>query len=779
MSNSNIPPIDILTDTWQTVINRTNSLITSVSSEIMTANSTMGITGSSISPRNATLFGAFTANTLSISSNTFSVNTSILTLKVKIAANNSLGSPGYVLTSAGPSSNVYWAPPAGTVPPEISPVIARVAAFMTGELVDYRGDKVPNSYRRVIEYRRPKGGGDVNDVVAEKSTNTTAVGYCLRFLAGAAEKYPSLAQSYGPIILRLAGVLIAAQHLDQRKARYGGFALAPKEGAASAYNAAMCGLGLLAAYRVTLDPMYLTACKRAATFLTVLNKPNALYQTLYGVTPIPSYTGWDGFCDQISASDKITITHSTWNLLACKFLKQLYDITGISSYNTLMQATRDWGATGVTGFWDFYAINNPALNADYTSNNWLGGSIAVNDGAWHRRGENVIGNPVGDIVSATSTTATLDIGASANNSYYNGATLKITNGPAKDNSSVITAYNGSTKVATFTAWDNPSKLPDSGDSYSITMLPLRANTIVSGTSTTVTLDAGASSNNSAYVGTAIVINPLLNSKLVAANSTTVTLDSSNNVNGAYNGRFLFLKNSTPKLITSYDGTSKIATLESPFTVTPSAGDKYQVGGAANGGASVITAYNGTTKVANLQYPFPSAVTSGEATVVTSGEPFKIGPNANSIGSDQMEYGIEALYDTGFNLATLKTAYETICSWANADTGTFGSAYDSRICWTPYFRPFAGFYNGESKAYGRQYDVQGVGPLLKFKKDQYPTHYAVSLQKALIIPEVATFVDKDWNTIWSIDYSDQFEFTTVGTGTVKGAVGLGILEAYNA
>jgi len=235
---------------------------------------------------------------------------------------------------------------------EISPVLNKVFAFMTQEFTDYRGDNLPNANRRVVEYRRPIGGTDPTDVVAEKSTITTSIGYCLRFLSEAVEKFPSLAEGYGPTIVKLADTLLAAQCLDERKARFGGFALAPKEGACGAYNAAMCGLGLLAAYRVTLNPVYLTACKRAAAFLAVLNRPNTKYQTLYGVTPIPvdQLPNWNGFCDQISAADTILLTHTTWNVLACKFLKRLYDETGDESYNTLMVATRDWCATGVTGF---------------------------------------------------------------------------------------------------------------------------------------------------------------------------------------------------------------------------------------------------------------------------------------------------------------------------------------------------------------------------------------------------------------------------------------------
>lgn len=110
MSNSNIPQIDILTDTWQTVITRVNSLITSLSSEIITANSSASYTGTLISPRNASLYGKFSASSLSTISGSFSANDTLMVVgnNVKILANNSTGGLGSVLTSGGVNGNVYW-----------------------------------------------------------------------------------------------------------------------------------------------------------------------------------------------------------------------------------------------------------------------------------------------------------------------------------------------------------------------------------------------------------------------------------------------------------------------------------------------------------------------------------------------------------------------------------------------------------------------------------------------------------------------------------------------
>lgn len=510
---------------------------------------------------------------------------------------------------------------------QVYDVVAKTTSFLSQEITDNRGDTFPNFFRRILEYRRPIGGGDVFEVVSEKSINTTAAGYCLRYFSGCAEQYTSLASEYAAIIRRLASLLMSVQHVDDRCARFGGFALAPKDGTASAYNAGMCGLGLLGAYRVTLDPSYLESAKRAAVFLGVLNNPNPRYSALYGVTPIPALpenASWSGFCDQISPSDTITTTHSVWNLIASQFLCELYELTGDPSYQTLYQSTRDWGAAGVTGFYDYWSVRHDGALPSKVSNNWFASGLVVSDGAWHRRGESVISG---------------------------GA--------------------------------------------------VRSGAITSATATSVTLDAGASTVDGFYTGMAI----------------------------------------------------------------------RMTSGASSGTGSVITAYNGTTKVASLRYGFP--------TMPTTGDSYQIGLTANTIGSDQMEYGIEALYKTGYSVSAIRTAYETIASWPNADSGAFGAAYDSRICWTGYFRPMAGVYGGQSKAYGTHYDVQGIGPLLKFKKQQYPDHWALSFEKALLIPEMATLVDKDFNTIWSTDSTGLFEYSTVGTGTVKGTVTLGILESFNA
>ena len=108
----NIAGIDTLTDTFNTWVLRTNEVIETIKTETLTANSTAGVTGSSGSPRNASLFGTFT--TTSLVANSFQITPGIvgnsstfaISNTIRLLANNTAGSAGQVLTSNG--SSVYW-----------------------------------------------------------------------------------------------------------------------------------------------------------------------------------------------------------------------------------------------------------------------------------------------------------------------------------------------------------------------------------------------------------------------------------------------------------------------------------------------------------------------------------------------------------------------------------------------------------------------------------------------------------------------------------------------
>ena len=114
----NIANVDILTDTFNTWVLRTNEIIEVMNSDVLTANSTQGVTGSPASPRNALLYGSFTANnlsgnTLSLGSNFVANSSAILVgANLRFIANGTSGSTGQILTTDG--TKVYWSTASGT-----------------------------------------------------------------------------------------------------------------------------------------------------------------------------------------------------------------------------------------------------------------------------------------------------------------------------------------------------------------------------------------------------------------------------------------------------------------------------------------------------------------------------------------------------------------------------------------------------------------------------------------------------------------------------------------
>ena len=105
-----LPLIKTNTDTFQSWITKTNNVIETIKAEVITANSSAGITGSTLSPKNATLIGSFTANSIiaanTISIGAFNANATHFTINSRVVANSATGSAGQVLTSNG--TGVYW-----------------------------------------------------------------------------------------------------------------------------------------------------------------------------------------------------------------------------------------------------------------------------------------------------------------------------------------------------------------------------------------------------------------------------------------------------------------------------------------------------------------------------------------------------------------------------------------------------------------------------------------------------------------------------------------------
>lgn len=106
-----IPYVDLLTETFDTWLNRTNSVIDILGSEAITANTSLGVTGTPAVQLNSRLFGTFTANnltavtTLSVPG-AFTATPTSVAINAPISINGSVGANGQILTSNG--SALSW-----------------------------------------------------------------------------------------------------------------------------------------------------------------------------------------------------------------------------------------------------------------------------------------------------------------------------------------------------------------------------------------------------------------------------------------------------------------------------------------------------------------------------------------------------------------------------------------------------------------------------------------------------------------------------------------------
>lgn len=157
-----IANVDILTDTFQTWVLRTNDIIDILNTDVLTANSTQGITGSQAAPKNARLYGNFESTSLSTSNGSFGSfqsNATHITINPSalLVAGGGVGAAGgQYLTSNGTHLSWTTAPGTGTVSyvangpgliggPIVSTGTLRVRAG-DGIVVDSRGVSVNTAF---------------------------------------------------------------------------------------------------------------------------------------------------------------------------------------------------------------------------------------------------------------------------------------------------------------------------------------------------------------------------------------------------------------------------------------------------------------------------------------------------------------------------------------------------------------------------------------------------------------------------------------------------------
>ncbi len=196
------------------------------------------------------------------------------------------------------------------------------------------------------------------------------------------------------------------------------------------------------------------------------------------------------------------------------------DSTNVPGWYNIALTTTDTGTVGDLAFHCTATSGDPTDFVDQVTANVLGDTLPASVLQWN--GTNVAGSIPPDVIFIRSGTAqagasssiTLDSGASATNSLYNNCVIFIRSGTGAGQSQIISAYNGSTKVATIAGtW---ATTPDSTSVFTIAAFgPVQAT--VSGTvnanviqwlGASVTADSGGLPQ--VTVGTGIKTNTALN-----------------------------------------------------------------------------------------------------------------------------------------------------------------------------------------------------------------------------------------------------------------------------
>lgn len=232
----------------------------------------------------------------------------------------------------------------------------------------------------------------------------------------------------------------------------------------------------------------------------------------------------------------------------------------------------------------------------------------------------------GTAQAGTATTITLAATASSTDGIYDPGIVRISEGTGSGQSRVIIEYIGSTRVASV---DRDWRVtPDSTSVYEVVYSPNMISTneglAQGGTASTITLNSTADSNNDTYVGQIVVLR------------TGTGQDQS-------------------RVVSAYNGTTKVATVSPNWITNPAAGSGYimwPIGWARVGGmeANVITA-------AATAADFTTEVTTGlaqEATVAAIKAVTDALPNAGALTAiqsdlDNIQTRIPAALTAGGNM----------------------------------------------------------------------------------------------------------------------------------
>lgn len=237
----------------------------------------------------------------------------------------------------------------------------RIFAWLSTEIENDRGDYNLMALLRRLRLRKVSATATTMFAVdaADEQPQSTGAGIALQFVAEMARTFPERSEAAKPIATRIAETLIAMQCQDPRRTYFGGYMAAPGQVIYSALGAGQDVKGLLAAYEVWGVGQWLESAKLGGVFLRTLINPNPVYMSLYGHNVVDPGAG-AVICDRMGASGQLTVTSSAWSLVGIHALYRLSDVTGDESYRTAARPVRDFMATTLTGYYDYYATKATA-----------------------------------------------------------------------------------------------------------------------------------------------------------------------------------------------------------------------------------------------------------------------------------------------------------------------------------------------------------------------------------------------------------------------------------
>jgi hypothetical protein len=263
------------------------------------------------------------------------------------------------------------------------------------------------------------------------------------------------------------------------------------------------------------------------------------YEFNVGVTGVATTMLWDGHAE--SNGDSYTVSGYDWVSASFKAIGTIAASNNTVVIERLFTVTAAMTGTGAN------AGNVRWQVTSSTGTNFSTDRILVEYTALPEAG-NILHSGVAQ--AGTNNTITLDVGANAIDDFYNHARIVISSGTASEQERIIVDYDGTGKVATIA----PPWITNPDNTSAFEVLPAIAHAETGW----ATIKVGVAA---------------------AANSVSITLDANaSSVNDFYNNDLVHIDAGTgegqTRVITGYNGTTKVASIDPAWLVTPDSNSEY-------------------------------------------------------------------------------------------------------------------------------------------------------------------------------------------------------------